>query len=38
MWIGVALVSVASLAPGRYDLEMRFRHQPPWTARLDRLP
>lgn len=37
-WIGVALVSVESLAPGSYGVEMRFRHQPPWTARLDRLP
>jgi MoaA/NifB/PqqE/SkfB family radical SAM enzyme len=37
-WIGVAIVCVDSLAPGGYDVEMRFRHQPPWTARLDRLP
>jgi MoaA/NifB/PqqE/SkfB family radical SAM enzyme len=36
-WIGVALVSVAALAPGSYGLEMRFRHQPPWQARLERL-
>jgi MoaA/NifB/PqqE/SkfB family radical SAM enzyme len=38
IWIGVAIVSVDTLAPGSYDVEMRFRHQPPWTARLDRLP
>lgn len=37
-WIGVAMVSVESLAPGSYDVEIRFRHQPPWKARLDRLP
>jgi MoaA/NifB/PqqE/SkfB family radical SAM enzyme len=36
-WIGVAVVSVETLAPGSYDVEMRFRYQPTWTARLDRL-
>lgn len=36
-WVGLALVSVEELAPGSYDLELRFRHQPTWTARLERL-
>ena len=36
-WIGVAIVAVDSLAPGSYGLEMRFRRQPAWTGRLERL-
>src|SRR6185436_18106419 len=36
-WIGVAVVAVDSLAPGSYGLEMRFRRQPAWTGRLERL-
>lgn len=35
--IGVAALSVDVLAPGSYDLEVRFRHHPAWQTRLERL-
>lgn len=36
-WLGVAVIEVADLAPGAYDLEMSFRAHPPHRAIVERL-
>lgn len=36
-WLGVAIVSVADLAPGSYGLALGFAENPGWAGRLDRL-
>jgi MoaA/NifB/PqqE/SkfB family radical SAM enzyme len=37
-WLGVAVVDVAALAPGSYDLELQLRTHPAFRRRLERLP
>lgn len=36
-WLGVAIASVEDLAPGGYDLALRFLEHPGWAGRLERL-
>lgn len=36
-WTGVAIVSVEDLAPGSYDVALRFVEHPDWVGRFDRL-
>lgn len=37
-WLGVAVLDVTQLAPGRHRAEMTFRHSPPFAIELERLP